>query len=161
MLAFPEMRHKAIAQDLSRLKPACNWEGLPKVLSHRMPILLQGCKCISNASLPRDAPQGHCTGPVVAEACTQVGSLEGLLTGSSEAKDRGAAVRTPVQTPENVARSEKTAALREEAKVCLKQYCAHQSVCYVNYVSQEGQQQPCCTIDKDDAVSKRTGRAAL
>jgi hypothetical protein len=109
------MRHKAIAQDLSWLKPARKWEAV----------------------------------------------LEGLLTGSSEAKDRGAAVRTPVQTPENVARSEKTAALREEAKVCLKQYCAHQSVCYVNYVSQEGQQQPCCTIDKDDAVSKRTGRAAL
>ena len=68
---FQEMRHKAIAQDLSWLKPARKWEAV----------------------------------------------LEGLLTGSSEAKDRGAAVRTPVQTPENVARTEKTAALREEAKV--------------------------------------------
>ena len=65
------MRHKAIAQDLSWLKPARKWEAV----------------------------------------------LEGLLTGSSEAKSRGAAVRTPVQTPENVARTEKTAALREEAKV--------------------------------------------
>ena len=63
--------HKAIAQDLSWLKPARKWEAV----------------------------------------------LEALLTGSSEAKDRGAAVRTPVQTPENVARSEKTAALREEARV--------------------------------------------
>ena len=71
--AFQEMRHKAIAQDLSWLKPALKWEAV----------------------------------------------LEGLLTGSSEARDRGAAVRTPVQTPENVARSEKTAALREEAKVSL------------------------------------------
>lgn len=70
--AFQEMRHKAIAQDLSWLKPARKWEAV----------------------------------------------LEGLLTGSSEARDRGAAVRTPVQTPEHVARTEKTAALREEAKVC-------------------------------------------
>lgn len=70
--AFQEMRHKAIAQDLSWLKPARKWEAV----------------------------------------------LEALLTGSSEAKDRGAAVRTPVQTPENVARTEKTAALREEARVC-------------------------------------------
>ncbi len=65
------MRHKAIAQDLSWLKPARKWEAV----------------------------------------------LEALLTGSAEAKTRGAEVRTPVQTPENVARSEKTAALREEAKV--------------------------------------------
>ncbi|KAL0056197.1 hypothetical protein WJX82_008619 [Trebouxia sp. C0006] len=72
--AFQEMRHKAIAQDLSWLKPARKWEAV----------------------------------------------LEGLLTGSSEAKDRGAAVRTPVQTPEHVARSEKTAALREEAKAAAR-----------------------------------------
>ena len=64
------MRHKAIAQDLSWLKPARKWEAV----------------------------------------------LEGLLTGSNEARQRGFAVQTPVQTPENVARSEKTAALREEAK---------------------------------------------
>lgn len=72
--AFQEMRHKAIAQDLSWLKPARKWEAV----------------------------------------------LEGLLTGSSEAKDRGAAVRTPVQTPEHVARSEKTAALRQEAKAAAR-----------------------------------------
>ena len=76
------MRHKAIAQDLSWLKPARKWEAV----------------------------------------------LEGLLTGSSEAKDRGTAVRTPVQTPEHVARSEKTAALREEAKVCFKKHRAPQEL---------------------------------
>ena len=69
--AFRQMRHKAIAQDLSWLKPARKWEAV----------------------------------------------LEGLLTGSSEAKSRGAAVQTPVQTSEAVARTEKTAALVEEAKV--------------------------------------------
>lgn len=73
------MRHKAIAQDLSWLKPARKWEAV----------------------------------------------LEGLLTGSSEARDRGAAVRTPVQTPEHVAKTEKTAALREEAKVQNHTYCQH------------------------------------
>ncbi|KAL3130366.1 hypothetical protein ABBQ38_008192 [Trebouxia sp. C0009 RCD-2024] len=72
--AFQEMRHKAIAQDLSWLKPARKWEAV----------------------------------------------LEGLLTGSSEARDRGAAVRTPVQTPEHVAKTEKTAALREEAKAAAR-----------------------------------------
>ena len=69
--AFKEMRHKAIDQDLSWLKPARKWEAV----------------------------------------------LEALATGSPQAKDRGAAVLTPVQTPEHVARSEKSEALREEAKV--------------------------------------------
>lgn len=110
------MRHKAIAQDLSWLKPARKWEAV----------------------------------------------LEGLLTGSSEAKDRGAAVRTPVQTPEHVARSEKTAALREEAMVCIY-HIMHLKI-YGNHVLTmclKGHQQPCCTIDKDDAVRKRAESAAF
>ena len=65
------MRHKAIDQDLSWLKPARKWEAV----------------------------------------------LEALATGSSQATARAAEVLTPVQTPEHVARSEKSEALREEAKV--------------------------------------------
>ena len=71
--AFQEMRHKAIDQDLSWLKPARKWEAV----------------------------------------------LEALATGSSQATARAAEVLTPVQTPEHVARSEKSEALREEAKVML------------------------------------------
>ena len=67
------MRHKAIDQDLSWLKPARKWEAV----------------------------------------------LEALATGSPQAKERASAVLTPVQTPEHVARSEKSEALREEAKVTL------------------------------------------
>ena len=53
-------------------------------------------------------------------------ALEGLLTGSSEALQRDFAVQPPVQTPENVARYEKTAALRAEAKVCFLYSCVRQ-----------------------------------
>lgn len=77
------MRHKAIDQDLSWLKPARKWEAV----------------------------------------------LEALATGSTQAQERALGVLTPVQTPEHVARSEKSEALREEAKVMLL-CCKKNKVCF-------------------------------